>query len=143
MYTSCLHSSHSPTMIQIECHPLSPRYCGSFTIIRRIGEVSYELELPTNTKVHPVFHVNRLRRALTRSNNLVMANVLVPLEDSQQLPHEPESVLNVKETQTCHTLYQEYLIKWKDQPVENATWERNSILRQLYPDFVLEDQDNS
>ncbi|KAJ7565756.1 hypothetical protein O6H91_02G073600 [Diphasiastrum complanatum] len=108
---------------------LSPRYCGPFTISRRLGEVTYELELPHSSKVFPVCHVSQLRKALAKSKNLVGDSVLVLPLDSQQPPHEP--------------LYREYLVKWNDQPVENATWKRGSILRKIFPDFVLEDQDGS
>ncbi|KAJ7553367.1 hypothetical protein O6H91_06G095700 [Diphasiastrum complanatum] len=121
----------------------SPRYCGPFTISRRLGEVTYESELPRNSKVFLVFHVHQLREALTRSENLVGHSVLVLPLDSQQLPHETEEILSSTETQTRHTLYQEYLFKWTDQPVENATWEKGSILRKLFPDLVLEEQGGS
>ena len=37
---------------------LSPRYIGPYKIIRRFGQVAYELELPQELSiVHPVFHV--------------------------------------------------------------------------------------
>ncbi|KAJ7530355.1 hypothetical protein O6H91_14G000400 [Diphasiastrum complanatum] len=133
----------SKTLKSGVCAKLSPRYCGSFTISRRLGEVTYELELelPHNSKVFPIFHVSQLRKALARSENLVGDNVLVLPLDSQQPPHEPEEILDSRETWTRHTLYQEYLVKWNDQPVENATWERGNVLRKIFPDFVLEDQD--
>ncbi|KAJ7531653.1 hypothetical protein O6H91_14G052500 [Diphasiastrum complanatum] len=54
---------------------------------------------------------------------MVGDNVLVLPLDPQQPPHEPEEILDSRETQTRHTLYREYLVKWNDQPVENATWE--------------------
>ncbi|KAJ7520181.1 hypothetical protein O6H91_12G105000 [Diphasiastrum complanatum] len=133
----------SKTLKSGVCAKLSPRYCGPFTISRRLGEVTYELELPHSSKVFPVFHVSQLRKALTRSDNLVGDSVLVLPLDPQQPPHEPEEILDSRETQTRHTLYREYLVKWNDQPVENATWERGSVLRKIFPDFVLEDQDGS
>ncbi|KAJ7156424.1 hypothetical protein O6H91_Y548200 [Diphasiastrum complanatum] len=125
------------------CAKLSPRYCGPFTINRRLGDVTYELKLPSSNKVFPVFHVSQLRKALTRSENLVGDSVLVLPLDSQQPPHEPEEILGSRETQTRHTLYQEYLVKWNNQPVENATWEKGSVLHKIFLDFVLEDQDGS
>ncbi|KAJ7559482.1 hypothetical protein O6H91_04G086800 [Diphasiastrum complanatum] len=133
----------SKTLKSEVCAKLSPRYCGPFTINRRLGRVTYELELPHSSKVFPVFHVSQLRKALTRSENLVGDSVLVLSLDPQQSPHEPEEILDSRETQTHHTLCREYLVKWNDQPVENAIWERGSVLRKIFPDFVLEDQDGS
>ncbi|WMV14388.1 hypothetical protein MTR67_007773 [Solanum verrucosum] len=42
---------------------LSPRYIGSFGILRAVGEVTYELALPPAlSAIHPVFHVSMQRR---------------------------------------------------------------------------------
>ena len=42
---------------------LSPRYIGTYKVLKRVGSVSYELELPNDlAKVHPVFHVSMLRK---------------------------------------------------------------------------------
>ena len=43
---------------------LKPRYYGPFKIIRRIGEMAHELELPTDSRVHNVFHVSQLKKVL-------------------------------------------------------------------------------
>jgi len=38
---------------------LSPRYIGTFEILKKIGEVAYELAFPPSLSiVHPVFHVS-------------------------------------------------------------------------------------
>ena len=41
---------------------LLPRYCGSFTILKRIGKVAYKLAFPEGSQVHPVFHLSHLRK---------------------------------------------------------------------------------
>lgn len=41
---------------------LSCRYYGPNKVVRRIGMVAYELELPPSSKLHPVFHVSMMRR---------------------------------------------------------------------------------
>ena len=42
---------------------LSPRYIGPFEVLKRVGEVSYELALPLGlSEVHPVFHVSMLKK---------------------------------------------------------------------------------
>jgi hypothetical protein len=44
---------------------LSPRFIGPFLILKRVGEVAYQLELPDHlSDVHDVFHVSQLKKCL-------------------------------------------------------------------------------
>jgi hypothetical protein len=44
---------------------LSPRFIGPFIVFRRVGEMTYQLELPDNlSDVHNVFHVSQLNKCL-------------------------------------------------------------------------------
>ena len=40
---------------------LAPWWVGPFTVLERIGEVSYRLKLPSHWKLHPIFHVSLLK----------------------------------------------------------------------------------
>uniref|UniRef100_A0A1U7WVA1 Uncharacterized protein LOC104227932 n=1 Tax=Nicotiana sylvestris TaxID=4096 RepID=A0A1U7WVA1_NICSY len=55
---------------------LSPKYVGPYNIIRRIGRVAYELDLPSKLgAVHPVFHVSMLRKCIGDPSRIT------PIED--------------------------------------------------------------
>ena len=41
-------------------HKLLPKRYGPFSIIKKIGNVAYQLDLPTSMKIHNVFHVDLL-----------------------------------------------------------------------------------
>jgi hypothetical protein len=44
---------------------LFPRFIGPFLILKRVGEVAYQLELPDHlADVHDVFHVSQLKKCL-------------------------------------------------------------------------------
>ncbi|XP_019235960.1 PREDICTED: uncharacterized protein LOC109216270 [Nicotiana attenuata] len=41
---------------------LSDKFYGSYQIMRKMGKVAYELKLPQNSKIHPIFHVSHIKK---------------------------------------------------------------------------------
>uniref|UniRef100_A0AAZ3RMD1 Integrase catalytic domain-containing protein n=1 Tax=Oncorhynchus tshawytscha TaxID=74940 RepID=A0AAZ3RMD1_ONCTS len=47
--------------LRLLCRKLCPRFVGPFKVLRRVNEVCYRLQLPTNYRINPSFHVSLLR----------------------------------------------------------------------------------
>ena len=52
------------------CAKLSPRYCGSFEVLERIGPIAYRPTFPASTRAHNVFHVSLLKKYVHDPNHV-------------------------------------------------------------------------
>ncbi|KAH9313807.1 hypothetical protein KI387_022434 [Taxus chinensis] len=100
---------------------LNPRFYGQYRMVRRVGQVAYELELPSESKIHNVFHVSCLKKAL--GQHVTSSVELPPLDDEGRLDLVPEELLDWRERRLWNKVIREYLVRWKDLPLEDATWE--------------------
>ncbi|KAG9066391.1 hypothetical protein KI688_001617 [Linnemannia hyalina] len=70
MYTSKTHdnwdSSLSPQPGTAN-NKLQPRFLGPFEITERPSSFNYKLDLPPKSRIHPVFHVSKLRKHVPRN----------------------------------------------------------------------------
>ncbi|TYK05774.1 ty3-gypsy retrotransposon protein [Cucumis melo var. makuwa] len=118
------------------CEKLSPRYFGPYMVLGRVGEVAYLLDLPETAKIHQVFHVSKLKKAMGDKHQIQPD--IAALNDQMELVLEPENVTQFRWNDAERDW--EYLVQWKDQPSHEATWESYAMLANQYPDFHLEDK---
>jgi hypothetical protein len=108
-------------------HPskLAAKFIGPYPILRTIGEVSYELQLPDSLhRVHPVFHVSKLR---AYTNGAVQ----FPDREQRPTPPPPELLDNGQQAWEVEAIVNsrrqgrgvQYLVKWKGYPDYENTWE--------------------
>lgn len=116
---------------------LAARYFGPYPIIARVGAVAYRLKLPDGSRVHPVFHVSLLKKAV---GNYHEEDKLPELEGEGGVLIEPEEVLASRIVQVQGEKVNQVLIRWKGQMVDEATWEDKIAMRSQFPNFCLEDK---
>ncbi|GKB68081.1 2-(3-amino-3-carboxypropyl)histidine synthase subunit 2-like protein [Tanacetum coccineum] len=96
-----------------------------------LGKVSYRVQQPPKLKIHPVFHVSFLkpyhgdeedpgRGASKRAPTVVVTSY----------DREVEEILSDRTIRRRGVpSYKEYLIKWRDLPDSEASWEAEDLLR--------------
>ncbi|PNX97977.1 hypothetical protein L195_g021217, partial [Trifolium pratense] len=116
---------------------LAAKYYGPYPVIARIGAVAYKLKLPEGSRVHSVFHVSLLKKAV---GNYHEEEELPELEGDRGVLIEPELVLARRTVQIQGEKVNQVLIQWKGQMAEEATWEDTIMIRSQFPNFCLEDK---
>ena len=89
--------------------------------------MAYELEMPEESKIHNVFHVSSLKKTL--GQHIAPSTKLPPLDDEGLLVLIPKQILQVRERKLRNRAIREYLVKWKELPMEDATWEGEQVLQ--------------
>ena len=73
---------------------LSPRYIVPFEVLKRVGEVAYELTLPPGLLgVHPVFNVSMLKKYHGNGNYIIYWDSIL-LDDNLSYEEEPIAILD-------------------------------------------------
>ena len=111
----------------------SSRYVGPYKILKRIGKVTYELELPAKlAAVHPVSHISLLKKcvgdpasivpleSVTVKCRLSYDDVLVEILDHQVRRLRNKEVASLK-------------VLWSSRSVEGTTWEAEAAMKAKYP----------
>lgn len=103
---------------------LNPRFIGPFLVLKRVGEVSYKLELPSHMKIYPVFHVSRLRKHVPRPKQFTNKPASPPFP-TLIADHEEFEVEKILKKRIRGHKYPkvEYLIQLKGYPLYESTWE--------------------
>ena len=104
------------------CSKLGPTFCGPFEILARIGLVAYQLALPTNLKIHNVFHVTLLKNYVHNPTHMINWNK-VHVETEGKFQVEPLRIMDRREVTLQNIAIAHVKVQWKNFNPEEATWE--------------------
>ncbi|GAB5480202.1 MAG: hypothetical protein Marn2KO_36690 [Marinobacter nauticus] len=118
----CLRSAHLPLAVTKHIPAkIRRRYVGPFKIEAVVSPVAYRINLPAGWRLHPTFHVSKLKEYL-RSDEYIRDDPPGPAlvdELTGEEEFEVESIIRAK----GKGARKRYLVLWKGYPVHEATWE--------------------
>ncbi|XP_059078173.1 uncharacterized protein LOC131876724 [Cryptomeria japonica] len=77
---------------------------------------------------------HRIERAfevddMALGQHITVSPDLPPMDEEGKLTLVPEEILEVRERRLRSRVIREYLVRWRDLPIEDATWEGEAILQ--------------
>ena len=100
-------------------------FVGPYRIKRKVNRVAYEIDLPTGSRLHPVFHTSLLKPYKadpSNSRRVILPPPILPLDGEKGWIIE--QILDVRKKGNGH----QYLIKWEGFGDEDNTWETRTSL---------------
>lgn len=132
-----LSTEHLKLKVDTQTTKLMPKFIGPFPVVRKISAVAYELQLPKNIRVHPVFHISKLKTYHDGSSAFPLRSASSGLSrpPPDLLPDgeeawEVEAVVSSRSRRFGRIPRTEYLVKWKGYPEYEKTWEPEENLRE-------------
>ena len=112
---------------------LSPRYIGPFEVLKRVGAIAYRLALPSSlSSVYEVFHVSMLRKYTSDPTHILDWGELVVDADGT-FEEGPVRIMDSREQVLRGKTVRLVKVLWQHRGVEEATWQREDIVRANYP----------
>jgi hypothetical protein len=107
---------------------LYPRFIGAFKILKRVGEVAYQLELPVHlADVHDVFDVSQLKKCLRVPKEQLPMEELSVQGDLTYIEY-PIKIIDTLTRVTRNKVNRMCKVQWSHHSEDEATWEREDKL---------------
>ena len=105
---------------------LKMKKIGPCKVLKKFGENAYEIELPDGIKISPIFNVSYLYPYRVGEAEIRTGEPVIQWAKQMPIAEKPqmECILDKRVgKKTRRKEYYEYLVKWKNHPVEDASWE--------------------
>ncbi|XP_040971301.1 uncharacterized protein [Gossypium hirsutum] len=109
---------------------LSPRFIGPYQILKRVGPVAYQLELPPELyRIHDVFHVSMLRHYHSDSTHVVTVEE-IEIRPDLTFEEEPVQILDHDVNVLRRKSIPLVKVLWQNHSIEEVTCELEDSMRQ-------------
>ncbi|XP_019244393.1 PREDICTED: uncharacterized protein LOC109224260 [Nicotiana attenuata] len=112
---------------------LLAKFYGPYQIVRKIGKVAYELKLPQNSKIHPIFHVSQLKKKVGDKTFVAQDPPFCTEEGPIRI--EPLAILDRRMVKKGNRAVTKVLVQWTNLSPEEVTREDYSFLKSQFPNF--------
>ncbi|WMV50719.1 hypothetical protein MTR67_044104 [Solanum verrucosum] len=112
---------------------LSPRYVGPYQVLKCVGKVSYELDLPNELAlVYPVFHVSMLKKCIGDLVSIISLEGL-GVDDIISYEDIPVEISDWQVKWLRNKVVASIKVSWRNHLVDGATWEAEADMKSHYP----------
>ena len=118
---------------------LALRYIGPFEILERVGTFPYRLALPPILSyVHEMFHVSMFWKYIPDPTHIVDWREIT-IDTDGTFEEGPVRILDNQDQVLRRKTVRLMKVLWRHRGVEEATWEREDMIRATYP-FLFKDE---
>nr|XP_012575469.1 uncharacterized protein LOC105853019 [Cicer arietinum] len=114
---------------------LTPRFIGPYQILKRVGNVAYQIALPPSlSNLHSVFHVSQLRKYIFDPSHVIESDK-VQIKENLTFETLPLRIEDQKTKELRGNTISLVKVVWGGATGESATWEVESQMRDSYPEL--------
>ena len=100
---------------------MAPRFYGPFQVLQKLREISYKLDLPIGSLIHPAFYVSNLKAKL--GQNVVPRPTLPAMSANQIISPKPVTIQADKSHQLRSRTITQVVVQWQGESKEVASLE--------------------
>jgi hypothetical protein len=119
-------------MLQILAHLRKMKKIRPCKVLKKFGANGNEIELPDGIEISPIFNISDLYRYKVEEAGTENEQPVIQWKKQMPVAEKPqmERILDKRVSKkTRQNQYFEYLVKWKDHPVEDVSWENEAEIQ--------------
>ncbi|KAJ1275228.1 hypothetical protein BS78_05G120600, partial [Paspalum vaginatum] len=110
---------------------LAFKYYGPYKVLEQVGQVAYQLDLRSDSQIHPVFHVSQLEPYV--ADYTPVYSTLPTATDLDAVAAVPNTIVDRRLVKRGNSAITQVKVTWSGLPDLAATWEDYEVLKARFP----------